>query len=248
MQARRRLPPGTRSAMWALTDALEVLSSQENREAVVARHAREAALQTARAAAERAAAERVAEHVLGHDYVAFDRGGRESPSPGKTRCTSKRNARAARREARRNRREGLDARRARGKLDWSAGEAIAQTRAIFTGEIVIEPSDDGARDVCVHCKALRWDGEKTRTSICCLGGKIDLKPHPLGAEGTPERTIHDWASPCEKGKVLRKFSRKISGALALASASFINRALSPGRAVGNRLSSCKERCTIISAR
>jgi hypothetical protein len=37
------------------------------------------------------------------------------------------------------------ARRHRAELDWSAGRAIAQTRAIFNGEVDIVASDVGDR-------------------------------------------------------------------------------------------------------
>lgn len=60
--------------------------------------------------------------------------------------------------------------------------------------------------------------------LCCLGGKVGLRPHPLGAEGPPQRIIQDLLTfPCFKGQTLRKFARPINSALTLASAKFQSR-------------------------
>ena len=218
---RRRLAPGVRARI------------AEEREAQWARDAREAA-----AAAEAAAQADAAAHadaVEAHaDAVAARAAALEmvvaaAAEIGAGMATARRETEAASdaRSARARRVRLIAARRRRAELDWSAGRAIAQTRAIFNGEVDIAPDDIGERipeNACPHCRALRWEGEKTRTMLCCLGGKVNMRPHPLGAEGTAQRKIHDlWTSPCIKGRVLRKFARPINNALALASSKFDKR-------------------------
>jgi hypothetical protein len=206
LAVRRRAAPGVRARI------------AEEREAQWARDAREAA-----AAAEAAAQADAAAHADAVEAHADAVAARAGVATARRETEAASDARSAR--ARRVRL--IAARRRRAELDWSAGRAIAQTRAIFNGEVDIAPDDIGERipeNACPHCRALRWEGEKTRTMLCCLGGKVNMRPHPLGAEGTAQRKIHDlWTSPCIKGQVLRKFARPINNALALASSKFDKR-------------------------
>jgi hypothetical protein len=70
--------------------------------------------------------------------------------------------------------------------------------------------------------------KRKRCSVA-FGGKVNLLPHLLGAEGMAKRKIHNlWTSPCHKGRVLRKFTRPISNALASAKFDKRNAADLPG--------------------
>ena len=90
-------------------------------------------------------------------------------------------------------------------------DIIAGLQLVDKCDIGSLQSEDGKpQKVCQHCHAMKWKGEPPRT--CCSGGSVDLPAFPEH----PQAIQQLWEGQAGQAKLLKKHSRTLNNALALA--------------------------------
>ena len=117
-------------------------------------------------------------------------------------------------DASRERDRNRDRNRRRQRRTQSPSREARRVADALSGEQVVPVNTVGVRDpqeACPHCGALLWPEEQS--SLCCAGGKVQLKPLP----GPPPTLCQLWTEDSTEAKIFRRHSRQLNSALALAS-------------------------------